>query len=166
MIKYYNTNITFREIPDEVCLSINLTNCPYKCEGCHSPQLREDIGEELTFNKLVELIKKNPGISCVLFLGGDANYKEIEDLVFKLLANSIDPSLKVAWYSGRTEIPKDLNAFVFDYIKIGPYIKERGGLDNPNTNQRLYKVNLKDNHNYNFDVEFEDITYKFWKNKN
>jgi len=43
----------------------------------------------------------------------------------------------------------------FDYIKIGPYIEEKGPLNNPNTNQRLYEK-VGNNH--------KDITYKFWKN--
>ena len=45
--------------------------------------------------------------------------------------------------------PKNRNNFIrmiplkilndgLDYIKIGPYIKELGGLDNPNTNQKFY----------------------------
>ena len=37
---------------------------------------------------------------------------------------------------------------------IIPYIKEKGPLDNPNTNQRFYKV---------VNEELIDITHKFWK---
>ena len=37
MLKYSNYEITFAEVPDEISLCINLTNCPHKCIGCHSP---------------------------------------------------------------------------------------------------------------------------------
>jgi hypothetical protein len=47
----------------------------------------------------------------------------------------------------------------FDYIKIGPYIKDRGPLNNPNTNQRMYKIDHEFYHN------FVDITNKFWKHE-
>ena len=47
MLKYYNYDIVFQEIPDEVTLAVNLTNCPHRCIGCHSPHLRHNIGEPL-----------------------------------------------------------------------------------------------------------------------
>jgi anaerobic ribonucleoside-triphosphate reductase activating protein len=52
-------------------------------------------------------------------------------------------------------IPTDLNLDYFDYIKVGPYKKDLGGLRNPNTNQKLYK---KDKNG-----RWENITYRFWK---
>ena len=44
MLKYANTDIVFQEIPDEVTLAINITNCPCHCPGFHSHYLWEDIG--------------------------------------------------------------------------------------------------------------------------
>ena len=44
MLKYVNTEITFSEVPDEITLCINISNCPCHCKGCHSPYLAEDIG--------------------------------------------------------------------------------------------------------------------------
>ena len=68
MIKYKpdTVSVVFNEIPDEVTLAIEITNCPGMCEGCHSPWLREDIGEELTPEKLSELIDANKGVVVVL----------------------------------------------------------------------------------------------------
>ena len=43
----------------------------------------------------------------------------------------------------------------FDYIKVGPYIKHLGPLKSATTNQRLYRRTL--------DGDFEDITYRFWR---
>ena len=47
MIKYLETLVAFAEIPDEITLCINITNCPCNCNGCHSSYLSKDIGEEL-----------------------------------------------------------------------------------------------------------------------
>ena len=35
MVRFYNFDIVFAEIPDEVTLAINITGCPYRCPGCH-----------------------------------------------------------------------------------------------------------------------------------
>lgn len=51
---------------------------------------------------------------------------------------------------------------VLDYIKLGPYKKDLGGLDNPNTNQRFYKITASDSSSL---INIEDITPKFRKNK-
>jgi anaerobic ribonucleoside-triphosphate reductase activating protein len=44
----------------------------------------------------------------------------------------------------------------FDYIKLGAYIEELGGLDSLKTNQRLYKITNE---------QMEDITNHFQKQK-
>lgn len=159
MIKYVpqDTQVVFTEIPDEICLAINLSLCPHHCPGCHSPYLREDIGEELTTNILDKLIDNNPGITCVLFMGGDNDIDELCNL-----ASHISVRIKSAWYTGSKEEDVDFykTGWYFDYIKVGPYIKEKGPLNNPNTNQRLYKIGRFYNQNL---IMRDDITNKFWK---
>ena len=61
--------------------------------------------------------------------------------------------LQVALYSGREEVEP---AFweAFDYLKLGPYRPECGPLNNPSTNQRLYKMT---------GGVPEDITARFWR---
>ena len=151
MLKYVDTLVSFQEVPDEISLCINISNCPCHCEGCHSPYLAEDIGTELTWNELERLIKNNIGISCVCFMGGDSCPDYIEQLALFIKYQSWYP-LKVAWYSGKSSIPKDLDISLFNYIKVGPYIPKLGGLDKETTNQIMYKV---DNGN------LIDITYRF-----
>lgn len=155
MLKFIeqDTQVVLREIPDEISLTINLTNCPHKCPGCHSPYLRDNIGEELSLNKLGELIKKNEGVSCVCFFGGDGNKEEL-GFYFDFIRSL---GLKVAWYSGDTDMCLKLSEKC-DYVKVGPYVKELGPLDKETTNQRLYKVERNDDC-----VRYTDITYKFWK---
>ena len=158
MIKYLETLVAFAEIPDEITLCINITNCPCHCNGCHSSYLSKDIGEELNNDVLDKLISDNSGISCIAFMGGDSSPKEINDLA-KYVKDKYP--ISVAWYSGRQELSKDINLDNFDYIKLGPYIKELGPLTSKTTNQRLYQYG-KFFSDYTIDKCWRDITYKFW----
>ena len=144
MLKYVDTAVTFAEFPDEISLLINISNCPCKCPECHSSYLAEDIGKPLYLETLYKLIDDNEGITCIGFMGGDSEPKYI-NLLAKCVKDSY--SLKVGWYSGRQELSKDIVIKYFDFIKLGPYIKELGGLQSPNTNQRLYKV-IRDKSGY------------------
>ena len=35
MVKYLETKVVLSEIPNEITLAINITNCPCVCKGCH-----------------------------------------------------------------------------------------------------------------------------------
>ena len=144
--------VVFEEIPNEITLAINITNCPCKCKGCHSKFLWEDIGTELSYEELDNLINKNDGITIVCFMGGDANPYEIGKLAHMIRLTH--KKLKIGWYSGKDELSKDINLKWFDYIKLGHYDDELGGLNKKTTNQRLYKVK---------EDKLEDITSLFWK---
>ena len=171
MLKYVNTKITCAEIPDEISLCIEISNCPCHCKNCHSPYLAEDIGKPLIYkdthnnrtvincNPLSELIEANKGITCVCLMGGDSNPEYINILGKTIKCHK----LKSAWYSGRQELSKDINLEFFDFIKLGPYIKERGPLNCKTTNQKMYKIK----YNPDSDTYYtEDITYKFQKYEN
>ena len=160
MLKYVDTKVTFSEVPDEISLCINISNCPCHCKNCHSSYLAQDIGTELTFNEVRKLIKKNSGISCIAFMGGDSEPKRIDALA-SFVTNHYQ--LKVAWYSGRQELSKDIELSNFDFIKIGPYIEELGPLNHKTTNQRLYRIVLDYYDDGTSGYELEDITHKFWK---
>lgn len=155
MLKYVDAKVVFAEVPDEVTLAINISNCPCQCKGCHSSYLAEDIGNQLTKTSLKKLIEDNKGVSCIAFMGGDSNPINIIALASWVKTHT---NLKTAWYSGRQELNKTvgLQLYWFDYIKLGPYIEEFGPLNSKTTNQRFYKVN---------DKELVDITNKFWKHE-
>lgn len=143
MLKYVNTAITFAEFPDEISLLINISNCPCHCEGCHSAYLAEDIGEPLDYIALTKIIiDSNKGITCVGLMGGDSDPEWIDKLAEFIKTSS---ELKVGWYSGRNYLPSEIDIKFFDYIKLGPYIKEYGGLQSPSTNQHLYQIEKIDN---------------------
>ncbi len=130
----------FQEIPGEVTLAINLSNCPNRCPGCHSSYLMGDTGNVLDEEVLTGLLHKyGKAITCLCFMGGDASPAEVEQLsVF--LKQHTDGSLKTGWYSGRPTLPAGCCPHHFDYIKLGPYIERLGGLDSPSTNQRFYRI--------------------------
>ena len=160
MLKYVNYDITFQEIPDEITLCINISNCPCHCKGCHSSYLAEDIGEGLTLDKIYKLIENNEGITCICFMGGDSSPKEI-DMFARCIKDLYD--IKVAWYSGRQELSKYINLKCFDFIKLGPYIEEFGPLNSKTTNQRFYQVIKSHYEDGTSGYELLDTTYKFWK---
>lgn len=161
MLKYVNTDVVFQEIPNETTLAINISNCPCHCKGCHSAYLAEDIGDYLDLGALMRLIDKNKGITCIAFMGGDSEPQSINMLAGIIRTNG----LLTAWYSGRQELAKGIELKNFNFIKLGPYIEELGGLKSPTTNQRLYEVKMskevdeKGNPIYGL----EDITNIFWK---
>lgn len=159
MLKYAEVAVTFGEVPSEVTLCINITGCPVHCPDCHSKYLWEDIGDELTFVVLSDLIAKNNGITCVAFMGGDAHPEEIYELAKWVKDNT---KLKVCWYSGK-HLRQDIPLQYFDYIKTGEYREELGGLDSVTTNQRFYTVRIKYGFNSNKIMYryLEDITFKF-----
>lgn len=158
MLKYVDTKVTFSEVPDEISLCINISNCPCQCKGCHSSYLAQDIGTELTFSELRRLIKHNSGISCIAFMGGDSEPKRIDALA-SFVTNHYQ--LKVAWYSGRQELSKEIDLQNFDVIKLGPYIEELGPLTSKTTNQRMYKVVYNHYEDGTAGYELNDITHKF-----
>lgn len=137
-MKYVDTKVVFREVPDEVTLAINISNCPVKCPGCHSSYLAEDIGEVLDYEALSSLIKNNPGISCVSFMGGDADPALVRE--YALWVKSEYPGMKTCWYSGRGVENAKPFLDALDYVKVGPYIDEYGPLDSKTTNQRFYRI--------------------------
>ncbi len=139
MLKCYSYDIVCQEIPDEISLAVNISCCPNRCPGCHSPWLWEDAGESMTEEFLEALIGKyKDAITCFCFMGGDAEPLEIERLAFWIKEKY--PHVKTAWYSGNDRIAEGFDILSLDYVKIGPFRQELGGLKSPTTNQALYMI--------------------------
>lgn len=160
MIKYCGHYITFQEVPNEVALTLSISNCPHQCPGCHSPWLLADIGDELTPFELSRLIHQyRDGITCVCFMGEGDDPRAMANLILTAKVEG----LRVCLYSGAEfmgGVPA-LNALPRDewpeYIKIGPYRRELGGLDHETTNQQMFW--RAGNNTY------QDITAWFWRKK-
>jgi anaerobic ribonucleoside-triphosphate reductase activating protein len=155
MLKYVDSKVVFAEIPDEITLAINISNCPCHCEGCHSPYLADDIGKPLDLQHLTDLIDSNRGITCVCIMGGDANPSEVDGIAQDI--KEYYPNLKVGWYSGRDYISKDIDMSNFNYIKYGHYDKDKGPLNSKTTNQVMLEIDVIQGK-----VFTKDITAKFW----
>jgi len=153
MIKYVPsmTSVVLEEIPDKLTLAVDISNCQGNCIGCHSPFLRDDVGDELTEAVIDSLVADNFGVNCFLFLGEGNDPKRL----LSLAAHVRSIGLEVALYSGRKAVDEHFWD-AFDYIKVGPYIPEKGPLNHKTTNQRIYHVTKNGR---------EDITAIFWRKK-
>lgn len=152
------TSVVLEEIPDRVTLAVDISNCTGLCEGCHSPFLRKDIGEELTLDVVRALLDNNFGVNCFLLLGEGNDHVALMNLAVDI--HQAYPSLALALYSGRESVEDDIYC-VFDYVKVGPYRPSCGPLNNPVTNQRLYRVRHQlpvSSSSYTL----EDLTPRFW----
>ena len=66
VVRYYNFDIVFAEIPGETTLAINIANCPNRCPGCHSPHLQADAGHVLDAPELRALLERyGRSVTCV-----------------------------------------------------------------------------------------------------
>ncbi len=148
MLKYLPglTDIVLEEIPDKVTLAVEIPNCQGSCPGCHSPFLREDIGEELTPAAVDRMIADNFGVNCFLLLGEGNDPQALLRMAAYLRERH--PGVARALYSGRTAV-EDALYDAFDYVKVGPYVAELGPLNERTTNQRLY-------------YHRQDITARLW----
>lgn len=136
-MRYLTDQITFLEIPDEISLSLLITGCSLKCPGCHSADAwNGNNGKILDLTALEKLIEPyQNALTCVLFLGGEWHQNELISLLqFCRLKN-----LKTALYTGLDEISPEIKANL-DFIKTGSWKHSLGGLDNPNTNQKLINI--------------------------
>ena len=155
MLKYANYDIVFQEVPEEVTIAINISNCPNQCPGCHSKYLWKDEGKPLDSNELNRLVEQyKSGITCVCFMGGDNEPESVAQLARQV---KNDHKIKVAGYSGKNELPQNVSTDHFDYIKLGRYIAELGPLDSATTNQHMMKRLA--------DGRVKDITEWFQRNK-
>lgn len=149
-LKYTEAKISFSEIPEQISLSINIANCPHKCEKCHSPHLQQNIGKILSNDEIDKLVKKYKHITTITLLGGSANIPQINQILNHI--KSKHKNKLTALYLGDNSIPQTLNTNLLNFIKIGEYIPKLGDLTSPTTNQKLLKIN-KNN-------QFVNITHK------
>ncbi len=144
----FGYDIELLSVPHEISLAFAIYGCPLACCKCFWAKLKNTPTFTLD-NKVYHEILENyqEYVSCILFFGGEWHQ---EQLVERLkVAQSLN--LKTCLYTGLTEVsPKILTHL--NYVKIGPYREEYGGLNYPTTNQKI--LNLDTN---------EDITHLMWK---
>lgn len=128
--------MVFQEVPDEVSLAFLVSGCPLRCPGCHSSDAWNGRrGERLTSEALDRRLAAARGaVTCLLFLGGEWAEAELT----ALLDQARSRGLKTCLYTGLelAEVPPGLLRRL-TYVKVGPFVRELGGLDSPTTNQRF-----------------------------
>ena len=157
MLKYLYISELFREVPGEITLGISISGCTIRCKGCHSRELWEDKGTPLDVETLCGLLNQHNGITCLLLLGGEHDIDALTELF--MYAHK---RVKTAWYCGLDTVPKrHISIYQYlDFIKLGHFDIELGGLDSPITNQHLYQIEHQGDGNF----WRTDITPLFWKN--
>lgn len=137
MLRFHNIQIVLQEVPDQISLCFNITGCPLRCRGCHSPFLwKEGSGEMLSDEVFISYIEKYKSmISCVLFMGGEW---EETDLIQKLIIAK-QYGLNTCLYSGYDNISQNIKNHL-TWLKTGAWIAELGGLDSPTTNQKFVEI--------------------------
>lgn len=147
-MKYLRRTVAFQEVPNHISLSYEITGCPNRCKGCHSPELRNHkIGTELTPEIFTSHLQEYMAyIDCVLFMGGEW----YEDELIELLKIAKTDGKKTCLYTGSNEVSDSIKKYL-DFLKTGPYIQEFGPLTSPSTNQCFTCVNTGKN-----------LTHLFW----
>lgn len=163
MLKVYDSAVVFEEFPDEICLAVNISNCPGMCSQCSEPWLLGDVGEELTEDKIDSLIAEHPDITVFGLMGGDSDHDDVVRI-----ANYVHEKhhIKVGMYSGREFLNMKLLECL-DLYKIGRWIMPEGPVEEwhqtnngvlqfPWSNQLLFEK---------IGNMWFNVTYKFRKEK-
>ncbi len=133
-LRYVCHTVGTLEVPDEISLIYTLSGCPLRCTGCHSADLRNpNLGRILDPVALAAVLDRYASLAtCVCFLGGEWQ----PDALIKLLRVSRAKSFATCLYTGLEGVDDTLTVHL-DYLKLGPFLPARGGLDRPGTNQRF-----------------------------
>jgi len=139
-MKYLSARTSFSSVKMEISVAIEITNCPHNCQGCHTPELQEDIGHEITPDNIMDILKPfmgfedEPLFTCIAFMGGEQHTEEFISLVDRIKERF--PSIKICLYTAANCVSSDIQSRL-DYLKVGKYVKELGGVDSPFTNQKF-----------------------------
>ena len=140
-MKFKSYDVVFAEHPDYISLAFEITQCPYTCEKCHSPELQTDIGQELSLPRFRKIMEQYAWyVQNIIFLGGDQHKEEL----ISLLKEVKKFDLKATLWTGSNKIDTEVY-ILLDFLKTGEYNEYNGGLGSPTTNQRY--INTKTNEN-------------------
>lgn len=150
MLRYVHEDIVWQEVPGEVSLAYTIAGCPLRCPGCHSTYTwNPDQGDELTPARLQRRIEDYAGmLSCVLFFGGEWQ----GEALLACLRTARAAGLKTCLYTGLDDVPPAIRAEL-TFLKTGAWRRERGGLDDPASNQRFIRT-----------ADGEVLNQLFWRN--
>jgi len=129
--------IVFQEVPGEISLCFSITGCKIGCSGCHSTELwNKNNGHALTRECFEQYLARYNGlISCVLFFGGEWQ----ADQLAEKLQIARQRGLKTCLYSGQAHVDIGISQHL-TFLKTGKWDPEKGGLDNPASNQAFWDL--------------------------
>lgn len=147
-MRIFSQDITFIEVPGEVSLTFGVSGCTNNCPGCSWATLDTE-GDELTEDAYRKILGYHEGLAtCVTFLGGEWT-PEIES--YLMIASEY--GFKTCLYTGLDDVAYvDHLVPLLNYLKVGKYREELGGLDSEKTNQTFTNLDTG-----------EDITHLFIK---
>jgi len=144
--------VTLTEIPNRISVFFEFGNCQCGCIGCHSTELW-DSEETYTMPNMKEsdIIdyaeeQMEKGANAIVFLGGLQNSGVSIIALRRLVKTFYDKGYDVGLYDGTGSFLEDIYPIfnkgcdcMLKWIKTGRYLYGRGGLDDPNTNQKFYE---------------------------
>ena len=145
--RVWPVQVVFQEVPDEVSLAFTVSGCPLRCEGCHSQDTwPKHSGQPMSNQQFSNYLALYRGlVTCVLFFGGEWS----PDALIEKLKIARKNGLKTCLYSGFESLPKRITRHL-TYLKTGPWLSERGGLNAVGTNQTFIEVKTGKNLNHRF----------------
>lgn len=143
-MRILNYFTSFQEVPDNLSLCFSVFGCPHSCRNCSWRNEKNFL--KLTPQDILEIVNKNKEfIDCVCFLGGEwePEFKEVLSMCKKT-------GLLTCLYTGLEDI-KDMDILSnLDFVKVGPYIENLGGLQSETTNQKFIDLRTNECLNHKF----------------
>ena len=129
---FFNKDVVFQEVPNEVSLSFAIAGCTNNCKNCSWQNIKMQK-KPLSAAVFENYLKKYKGLaSCVVFLGGDWKPRTL----LNRLKKAKEYGFKTCLYTGKNDVSNEIKEQL-DYLKVGPYIEELGGLASEKTNQKF-----------------------------
>lgn len=133
-------------------VDIYISGCPWRCEGCHNPELWDysvgELWEDVRERLRDKVILLESLVDKAFVFGGeplDQDYTSLKSLLEML---KTELGLEVWLFTSYPDVPSYFYPLV-NYIKTGPYIKALPPYDTPygitlaSNNQRIRKVLCK-----------------------
>lgn len=126
---------------DGIAASVFFQGCPFRCKGCHNPELQPFEGgiKTTTDNVMQEIMKHVEWYDSVAFMGGEPLAQK--EALTELLIRTKELGLKRWLYTGYEidDVPDEVKALC-DVIVAGPYVEElRTGGFPASSNQIVYR---------------------------
>ena len=164
--------VSLNEVPDKVSCVVELGGCLRACKGCHSPNLQGTFTKpKMYLSDLEEFVDNQieKGCDAICIMGGDCSCEMTLDEL-KAVVNTLATIAPVCLYSSNPNA-EPFEEMQLKWLKVGPYIESKGGLETPGTNQMLLEITRSNrvdiidtfHHEVTEELAYKDITNKLQK---